>query len=402
MQYALVHQPIARQSEIDEEITESQIKGRLADWYPQVNFNYSLQHNFQLQKIVFNGQTIQSGTKNVSAGQFTLDQTLFNRDVLLASRTAKTVRTQAKQNTASNRIDIAANVSKAFFDVLLTSQQIRLVDEDIVRLERSYKDAYNQYQGGVVDKTDYKRASIALNNAKAQKKSGEEQLKAKYASLKLEMGYPDSLQLKLHYDSVQLANEVFFDTLQTVRYDQRIEYQLLQTQRQLQEAQVKYSKWSFIPEVSAFADYNANYLDNRFSKLYGDNLPNSYAGVSLKFPIFQGGKRTQEIKQAKLQLQRVDWDIQNLKNNVNTQYVAALSAYKSNLSDYNILKDNLDLAQEVYNTINLQYRSGVKAYIEVVNAETDLRTAQVNYTNALYQVLSSKIDVQKALGTINP
>ena len=60
-------------------------------------------------------------------------------------------------------------VSKAFYDVILTIQQLHVIDEDINRINVSLKDAYFQYQGGVTDKTDYKRATIALNNAKAQK-----------------------------------------------------------------------------------------------------------------------------------------------------------------------------------------------------------------------------------------
>jgi len=59
------------------------------------------------------------------------------------------------------------------------------------------------------------------------------------------------------------------------------------------------------------------------------------------------------------------------------------------------------MAQEVYDVIQLQYRAGVKTYLEVVTAETDLRTAQINYYNALYQVLSAKIDVLKSQGEIN-
>jgi len=59
------------------------------------------------------------------------------------------------------------------------------------------------------------------------------------------------------------------------------------------------------------------------------------------------------------------------------------------------------LAQEVYDVINLQYKSGVKTYLDVTIAETDLRTTRINYFNALYQVLASKIDVERALGTIN-
>jgi len=49
----------------------------------------------------------------------------------------------------------------------------------------------------------------------------------------------------------------------------------------------------------------------------------------------------------------------------------------------------------------LQYRSGIKTYLEVITSETDLRTAQINYYNALYQLLASKIDAEKALGQIS-
>ena len=69
--------------------------------------------------------------------------------------------------------------------------------------------------------------------------------------------------------------------------------------------------------------------------------------------------------------------------------------------NYNAIKENLLLAQEVYDVIQLQYRSGIKTYLEVITAETDLRTARINYFNTLNLLLSSKIDVQKALGQIN-
>jgi outer membrane protein len=48
----------------------------------------------------------------------------------------------------------------------------------------------------------------------------------------------------------------------------------------------------------------------------------------------------------------------------------------------------------------LQYRSGVRAYLDVIIAQNDLRTTQLTYFNALYQVLVSKLDVQRALGTV--
>jgi outer membrane protein len=400
VQYALKHYPLVQQAMLDEQITDRQIKSKLADWYPQLGLNATYQNNFQLQSIAFNGSYTKSGTYNTSTVGLALSQTLFNRDVLLAARTKGDVRLQIRQLTVSDKIDVAVNVGKAFYNVLLTQKQIEVLNDDIRRLERNLKDTYNQYQGGLVDKTDYKRATISLNNSRAQLKTNEEALKANYSVLRQLMGYTGRDSLHLSYDSTQMEGDVYIDTTASVDYSKRIEYQQLMTQRHLQLADIKYNKWAYIPVVTAGAGYNMNYLNSRFSKLYSDNFPNSYAGVQLSFPIFQGTKRTQNIRIAELQLTRLDWDVVNLQNTIGTQYSQALAVYKSNLNNYYVLKENLNLARDVFNTIELQYRSGIKAYLELITAETDLRTAQSNYSDALFQVLSSKLDVQKALGTV--
>ena len=242
VQYALMHQPVIQQSLIDESITETIIKDKLSDWYPQLNFAYLFQHNFQLQKVVFQGNTIKLGTDNTSAMQVTLHQNLFNRDVLLASKTKDDVRTQVKQVTTGTKIEIAAATAKAFYDVLTTLQQIKATDEDIVRLERSLKDAYSRYTVGIADKTDYKRATIALNNANALRKSNNAALEAKMEYLKSLMGYPVSGDLTITYDSLKMENELFVDTVAKAAYSNRVEYQLLATKRKLQEANLRYNK----------------------------------------------------------------------------------------------------------------------------------------------------------------
>ncbi|HEY4060855.1 MAG TPA: TolC family protein [Puia sp.] len=400
VQYALKHYPLVQQAMLDEQITDREIKSKLADWYPQLGLNASYQNNFQLQQIAFNGAYTPSGTYNVSTVGLGLSQTLFNRDVLLAARTKNDVRLQIRQMTVSDKIDVAVNVGKAFYNVLLTQKQIEVLDDDIRRLERNLKDTYNQYQGGLVDKTDYKRATISLNNSKAQRKTNEEALKANYAILRQLMGYTGKDSIHLAYDSTQMEGDAYIDTTASVDYTKRIEYQQLMTTRRLQLSDIQYNKWAYIPSLTAGAGYNMNYLNPRFSNLYTNNFPNSYAGVQLSLPIFQGTKRTQNIRIAELQLTRIDWDVVNLQNAISTQYAQALATYKSNLNNYIVLKENLNLARDVFNTIELQYRSGIKAYLELITAETDLRTAQSNYSDALFQVLSSKLDVQKALGTV--
>jgi len=400
IQYTLKHQPTVQKSLLDEKITRSQINSRLADWYPQVDFDYNLQHNFQLQTTVFEGQVIQLGNGNTSTGAFNYTQNILNSDLLLAAKSAKSVRALAFQTTISNKIDAVVTVSKAFYDVLLTQQQIKVTKEDITRLERSVKDATSQYRNGIVDKTDYQRATIALNNAKALEKGNEEQLKGKIEYLKSLMGYPARVSLDVVYDSLEMEKETAFDVGQQVKYDNRIEYQLLQTQKKLQIDNLNYTRFAFLPAIAGFAAYDLNYLNNNINELYSVNYPQSYIGVSLVFPIIHGGKRWMNIRQAKWQIKKSDLDITNLQNNISAQYAQVQAAYNSSMAEYLALKENLDLAKEVYKIIQLQYRSGVKTYLEVITAETDLRSAQINYFNALYQVLSAKIDLQRALGQI--
>jgi outer membrane protein TolC len=400
IQYAMRHFPLLQQNLLDQAIADRQIKSKLSEWYPQVNLNANYQNNFQLPTVNFAGNYVHSGTYNTSQVALGATQNIFNRDAMLASRSAKDVRLQARQTTASTKIDVTVNVSKAFYDVLLTEEQIQLLDEDIVRLQRSLKDAYEQYKGGLVDKTDYKTATITLNNSTAQKKTYTEALKAKKVFLKEQMGYTGFADLNIVYDSTQMQREIFVDTLQPVNISTRIEYQLLQTQKNLQHDNLRYYQWAYVPNLNAFGNYNLNYLHNEFSQLYKDNYPTSYAGLQFSLPIFQGTKRRQDIKVAELQLKRIDWDIESLKTSINTDYANALASYKSYLFDYYTNKDNVDLAKDVYSTVQLQYHAGIKAYLDVITAETNLRNAQSNYANSLYQLLSSKLDVLKSLGSI--
>jgi outer membrane protein len=399
--YAIKNQPVIQQSLIDERITENQIRSKLADWYPQINFNYNLQHNFIVQTSIIAGNPVKLGVSNISAAQFTLSQQIFNRDVLLANQTRRDVQLAASQNTANNKTDLAVNVSKAFYDVLATTQQIGVATEDILRLERSLKDAKNQYESGIADKIDFKRATISLNNTKANKKSNEEILKAKTEYLKNLMGYPLDKVLQISYDTLQMEREIALDTLQNVDLTSRIEYQILNTQKKLLEANLQYNKWSYLPNISLNGAYNLNFQNNQFTDLYNKNYPNSFGVLTLSLPLYQGGKRKANTRQAEWQIKRLDWDLKGLQNNVNSEYATSLASYKGYLTNLLAQKENVDLAREVYDVIQLQYKSGIKTYLEVVTSETDLRLARINYYNALYQVLASKIDVQKALGQLN-
>jgi outer membrane protein len=398
VRYALVHQPALRQAQLDRRIVNMQVMGRLADWYPQLNFVYNYQHNIIVQKSVINGAVIPFGVHNTSALQLNATQNLFNRDVVLASQTASNVKTQAEYNERRSELDVVTTVTKAFYDLLATIQQIRIGEEDIVRLKRSLKDATSRYNSGIADKTDPKRAQILLANSDASLKGYKEALDYKIQFLKAQIGYPVEGDLTIRYDTLQMENEIALDTAEVIDYNANVDYRILFITRELQNANVKYTRWGFVPSANLFGSYIYNFQNNDFNELYKTKYPFVYVGGTLAFPIFQGLKRVYNLQQQKYALQRADWELSKLKNNLNTEYARSVAAYKSSLARYLALKDNVLLAKEVYDVIQLQYSNGVRPYLDVTVAETDLQTARINYFNALYSVLASKMDVLRAKG----
>lgn len=404
--YALQNQPLARQAVLDENINERDIRIGLAGWLPQATGTGQLQHYYEggpnANSANVPGSVLQNqNISNLSILGVQVSQVLYNNDVFLASRAAKYSRQYYKQNTESTRINLISDVSKAYYDVLLSQRQLKITNEDILRLQRSLKDARSRYEAGVSDKIDFKQATIALNNSTATRKQIAESIKSREAYLKQLMGVNANTPLSLQFDSTRFETEAAIDTNQTLDVTKRVEYRMLQSQKTLQNLNVSYYKWGFLPSLSAIGTYNLIYASSSISKLYNNSFPNGYVGLSLSVPLFQGTRRIQNLRKARLQEERVDLDLINTQNSINTEYVQALANYKSNYTAWQLVKENVDLARDVFNVVSLQYREGIKTYLDVIVSQTDLRTAQLNYYNALFQVLSSKIDLERSLGKIS-
>ncbi|MGV3761610.1 TolC family protein [Parapedobacter sp.] len=398
--FALDNRPTVQQALLDEAIGEREIASALSGWYPQIGATGTYNYNVKIPTTVIGDQVIAMGQNHSSAVVLQADQQLLNPGLMQAAKAARYIRQQNALNTENSTINTVVEVSRGYYDILTSEEQLNIIQENLARIERQLADAKVRYETGIVDKIDYKRAEITLANTKAEQKRVAEMLNYKYAYLKELIGLAATQPLSLSFEDHAMEQEILLDTTQTVNLENRVEFLQLQTLKQLQQVNTQYNKWTFLPNLSAFYNYAWDFRDNRFSDLYNPAFPRSVFGLTLNVPIFQGTKRIQEIRKSKLQEARIDWDIVNLKNQINTQYEMAMATYKANLNDWATAQHNMVLAEEVYNTLKLQYDEGIKTYLDLMTAETDLRTAQINYLNALFAVLSGKLEVQRALGSV--
>ncbi len=402
--YAMTHQPALNRSLINVDIAKATNAVNLSGLLPQVNASGDLTHYIQQSTVTTttsSGVTRTTSYANTFVPGVGVTQSIFNPSLLYAYKSAPLYVKQAQQVTDSTKIYLVTAVSKSFYNVLLTLEQINVLKQDTAEFGKSLRDAYYQYKGGIVDETDYEQAQITLNNTMAQLKQANENVVPQYAALKQLIGYPPEKQFNVDFDTTEMIQGIHVDTLQQLQFEKRIEYQQVKTNKALQQQQINYYRYSFLPTVSAFYNYNLGYESNRFSDLFTSSYPNSYVGLSFSIPIFTGFARLNNLKKAKLQEKLLDWDEMDLKSQIYSQYTSALANYKGNYYNLLLLQKNVALSKRVYFVVTLQYRQGIVPYLNVITAEANLITSEINYLNTLFQVLSNKIDLQKSMGNIS-
>lgn len=404
--YALEHQPALMQSALEIAIAKKSNAISLSAWLPQINVQGNFTHYNQLPTIFSvnsanpAGPLIEghSGIINTFLPQLAVSQTIFSPEVLNVARSAHLFVEQAQQSNDSSKINLIASVSKQFYSLLLTLEQMNVLEEDTARLAKNLRDAYHQNIGGIVDKTDYKEAYISLNNSKAQLKQAMESVRPQYSTLKQSMGFPPEKNFSVIFDTIQMMKEIVFDTTQQLQFENRIEYKQLETIKNLQQQAVKYYRSQYLPSISALYNYTYEYESNTYSNFLSQAYPYSFVGASITLPLFTGLRRKESIQKARLQEQQIDLAGVGLKSRIYSEYSTALANYKSNLYDLNVLRENVAMAKDVYKVVSLQYKQGVIAYLNVITAESDLISSEISYINALFQVLLSKVDLEKAMG----
>jgi outer membrane protein TolC len=408
--YALQHQPGLNIALINIDVAKLTNAISLSTALPQVSASGDLIHYLQQSQAGSGTSTTSSSTTTVptsSTHSYTfvpgvsVTQSVFNPSLLYAFKSAPLYITQAKQVSDSSKISVVDLVSKAFYTLLDNLEQINVLKEDTAEFGKSFRDAYHQYVGGIVDETDYEQAQITLNNTMAQLKQANENVIPQYATLKQLMGYPTEKQFNVVFDTLEMMRNIHIDTTQQLAFEKRIEFQLLNTDKALQNQTINYYRYSFLPTVSAFFNYNLDYESNRLPGLLSTSYPSSLVGLSLSIPIFTGFSRLNNLHKAKLQGQILDWTQTDLKSQIYTEYTTALASYKGSYYNLQLLQKNVSLSKRVYFVVTLQYRQGLVPYLNVITAESNLITSEISYLNALFSVLSSKIDLQKAMGNIS-
>jgi outer membrane protein TolC len=427
--YAMQHQPQVRSSEIDLETTNAKNAEITGMALPQVSASGSLQYlpeiptqfipdfispavyGVLIKENVLPSNTkipqpgmfpVAFGTKYSVTGSISINQTLFEGSLFVALQAKKTLVELSKKSLQQSKRDVRVAVSKAYYSLLISRKQLDLTNTNIERVSKLLQDTKAMYQNGFAEKLDVDRVQVQLNNLETAKVNLINMLAVGDQLLKFQMGMPLN-ELLTPADTLSTSGLVgVLSDSAGFHYDGRIEYSLLQTQKKANEYNLKRYKMSYLPTVSAFMNYGKNAGRDQFN-FFDAHEPwfsTWIVGLNVSVPIFDGFQRKNQVKEARLAVEKNNIQLEGLKQSINFEVQQSETSLRNDIINLSSQERNMKLAESVYDAAKKKYEAGVGSNLEVVNAESDLKQAQTNYFSALYDAIIAKIDYEKALGKI--
>ncbi|MCU0432147.1 MAG: TolC family protein [Bacteroidia bacterium] len=409
--FAMSNQNTVRNAQLDEKAAAYKVKEIVGIGLPQVSGSFQFQDFVELPTSllpaeIFGGPAgtfipVQFGVKYNATAAFSGQQLLFSGSYFLGVQAAKVYQDLARKNTIRSRIEATADVTKAYYTVLVNKERKTRLEANLALLKKLMDDTKALNANGFVEKIDVDRATVSYNSLAIEVQNVQRLLDLGMVLLKYQMGMDQTATLELTDDLSKLT----FSQPQPnmLKYTDRVEYQLLDLQLRGSLLSMRAERVGYLPTVAFFASLQAQAQRNTFD--FFDNnsqrwFPIGIIGLQVNVPIFDGFQRHYRIQQARVSMMKAQNDMLFIQQTIDLQVASARVTLENSTATMDVRKANMDLAQGVYDVAKKKYEQGVGSNLEVMVAQTSLTDAQAEYFDAMYAAVIAKVDYDKAMGTL--
>lgn len=201
-----------------------------------------------------------------------------------------------------------------------------------------------------------------------------------------------------------LANEIELDKNLEIPMDQiensstnREELKKLQGVKEINSNVIRLTNAFQIPKLNGFIDIGTQAFDFDFT-----NKSRYYlGGFSLEWSLFSGNKNKFKVKQARLENDIINSQINNVEQQLNLQLQIAQNKSSTAILQYNAAKSQVNTSQKYYADILKVYKEGQALFIELLDAQNQLITAQLQANIARYDTWIAYAEIERANASFN-
>lgn len=288
--------------------------------------------------------------------------------------------------------EIRLNVSKAYYDLQQTDENVRISQSAVENAQASLKDAMALEKAGVGTRFDVLRSQVNLANSQQDLTNAISQQQIARRKLAPLLNLPQSVSISAG-DPVKLAGLWQHPLEQSIvtAYQNRPELQQNLAQRKIGEAQIKQALSSSGPQVSLVGRYNLlDQFDDQTSVSDGYSL-----GLQASINLYSGGAGTARAAQAKTSIAIAETQFSEQRNQIRFQVEQAYSTQASSLENVQTSNVALEQAKESLRLARLRFQAGVGTQSDVINALNDLTRSEGNRVKAILDYNRALTELQR-------
>jgi len=344
---------------------------------------------------------MQFGMKyNINAG-LQLTQLIYSGQYLVGLQTAKAYLETAKQKNLKDKIEIRDQVANAYYLLLVTDEALKILDSTYVVVSRLVEEAKKAQAEGLIEDIDVDQADLNRSNLEAQLTDVRSSRNIAYANLKFVVGLKDDQEMKLADNLNFFLAQVDRDALVGMPFDytRNIDYTLLKKNDYLILMQYKLSKTAYQPSLGGFVGIStaAQRAEWNFSDWHYPWYKTSSWGIQLTVPIWSSGSRKFAVDQARLNVEKTKVTDEKMRVGLELQVETARKDFSNAYAIYLNQKKGFDIAMKIYTKTMTKYRQGLASSTDLNQRYTQFLTANNNYMQSIYLVLSQKTRLNKLL-----
>ena len=296
--------------------------------------------------------------------------------------------------------DIRNQVKSLYYSALVMKETAELLERNLENMKKLVESTNSAVKAGVSEQIDADKLQVQVLSMETGINSTKRSMEMVYNAMRLQMGVDvaTSIELTQTIDdllNVDVALALLADNL---NLDNNYDYQLLQKNVELSKEQIKVAKWNHTPSLSAYYQHSVvKYIgDKGFSM-----TPPNMVGATLSIPIWSSGNKWNALKTAKINYQEQQNTFENTTNSLMVQHSQLKYNLASAYESFENQKQNTEVTQRVFDKTTQKYQQGVASSLEVTNAGTNLISAQSSYVQALMELVTAQIELEKLLNTDN-
>jgi len=332
-------------------------------------------------------------TKNFETKIELVQPLLLQGKVYFGFKQAEEMKKASEKMLDAVKQELIYNLVKAYYGKALADKSVEVTEKSMERTKR-YRDLTEEfYRNGLLVKSDLLVAESRVNLNESYIAEAKKQVEVAQAHLQRLLDSEGVFSVVWNDPGLKVDKSV--DEYIKIALENRRDLKAIEDFARVQELEYKKNRWSYSPEIVAFANYKMN-----DTSILGDSGKGFTVGAMINFNVFNGFMNKNKISEEKSKKMAIDYKLIDKRNEIKSEVKDAYYSVLAAESKIEAMKKSLEASYAALNITENRFKEGLARITDLLDREVDVKNAELALYMAEYELIESKTKLYKAAGIL--